>query len=341
MFLLQTILPNASVAADTTTKVTGELAKIDSVNKAVSDSLKNIDSFKDLGAVVTGQNPLLKDALGNLVDIGVSFLPKLLGAILVLWVGFQLIKLLKRGMLKMFNKRNVEPSLRTFLSSFVEILLKILVVIMVMDIIGIKATSFIAIIGALGLAIGMAMQGTLQNFAGGVIILLQRPFRVGDYIESGNFAGYVQEIRIFNTLIKPFNGRIIVCPNSDLATKSIINHTKEPKIRLTCEVSVAYGTEVENVKDVLWNVVHKYEDMIGKVDGKPLVLKEDKPASIYLTELGSNAVKYTIWMWCTHENYWTVWGMMYEDIYNALNAAHIEIPFQQIHLHTDKSLIKI
>ena len=335
MILLQSILPTATTAkADTTAAVTGHLAKIDSVNKAVADSLKNIDSIKDIGALVTGDNPLLKDAIGHLINLCVGFLPRLLGAFLVLWIGFQLIKPVKKAMMRLFEKRNAEASLRTFLTSFVEILLKVLLVIMVMDIIGVKATSFIAILGALGLAIGMAMQGTLQNFAGGVIILMQRPFKVGDYIESGNYAGYVTEIRIFNTLIKPFNGRIIVCPNSDLATKSIINHTKEPKIRLTCEVGVAYGTQVDRVKEVLMDVVHVYENTTSAKDGKPLVLKEDKPATVCVTELGSSAVKYTIWMWCTVANYWTVWERMNEDVYNALNAAHIEIPFPQVQVHT-------
>lgn len=341
MKLLQTLIPGADAATDTTIKATGELASMDSINKALTDSLANINSLGDLGAVVTGQNPLIKNALASLIDLGIRFLPKLIVALLVWWLGWKLVKLLTKGMKRMFERKNVDPSLHTFLISIVNVLLKILTFLMVMGIVGIQATSFIAILGALGLAIGMALQGTLQNFAGGVIILLMKPFKVGDYIETGNYAGYVTDIRIFHTIMKPFNGRTIVIPNSELATKSLTNHTKEPYIRLSAEVSVAYGTDPKIVKEVLWDVVHNYENTISDVDKKPLVLKEPKGSSIYLTKLGDSSVNYTILMWCTIENYWTVWGKMYEDLYNALNAAHIPIPFPQIDVHLDRPNNKV
>jgi small conductance mechanosensitive channel len=137
----------------------------------------------------------------------------------------------------------------------VDVLMKAMIVIMAMDVIGIKATSFIALLGAMGLAIGMAMQGTLQNFAGGVIILLMKPFKVDDYIECGQYKGYIKEIRIFHTFMRPFNGRTIIIPNSELATKSLINHTKEPLIRLDVVASVAYGSDLAKVKEVLWEVI--------------------------------------------------------------------------------------
>lgn len=306
---------------------------MDSVHKAVADSLSNINSLGDLGAVVTGQNPLIKNALTSLTDLGVRFLPKLIVALLIWWLGWKLVKLLTKGMKRMFEKKKVDPSLHTFLISIVNVLLKVLIFLMVMGIVGIQATSFIAILGAIGLAIGMALQGTLQNFAGGVIILLMKPFKVGDYIETGSFAGYVTDIRIFHTIMKPFNGRTIVIPNSELATKSLTNHTKEPFLRLTAEVSVAHGTDPQKVKEVLWDVVHKYENMVSDVDKKPLVLTEPKSSAIYLTKLSESSVIYTIWMWCTVENYWTVWGTMYEDFYNALHAAKIPIPFPQLDIH--------
>lgn len=336
MKLLQTLIPGADAVVDTNVKVKGELATIDSIHKAISDSLANITTLEDLGAVVTGQNPLIKNAMASLLDLTVRFIPKLLVALFVWWLGWKLVKLLCKGMKKMFEKREVDPSLHTFLISIVNILLKVLIFLVVIGIVGIQATSFIAILGAFGLAIGMALQGTLQNFAGGVIILLMKPFKVGDYIEAENYAGYVRDIRIFHTMVEPFNGRMVIIPNSELATKSLINHTKQDYIRLSAEVGVAYGTNPAKVKEVLWDVVHSYENTVSDADKKPLVLKEPKQSAIYLTKLGDSSVNYTVWMWCTIDNYWTVWGKMYEDFYNALYAANIPIPFPQMDVHLDK-----
>ncbi len=199
-----------------------DLHVTDSITRALGDSLKNM-SAADLKAVVTGENTLIRDALTELTQLTVAFIPKLLIAILILWLGLKLAKLLRKAIVRALEKKDAEPSLRTFLGSLVDVLLKAMIIIMAMDVIGIKATSFIALLGAMGLAIGMAMQGTLQNFAGGVIILLMKPFKVDDYIECGTYKGYIKEIRIFHTIMRPFNGRTVIIPNSELATKSLIN----------------------------------------------------------------------------------------------------------------------
>lgn len=255
-----TLIPSVvkdSLADSTKVDEFGQMVqKHDSITTAVADSLKNmnINDFKD---VIAGDNTIIKDGLRALTELTVSFVPKLIVAIIILWVGMKLAKMLKKLILKALDRRNAEVSLKTFLGSLVDILLKAMIVIMAMDVIGIKATSFIALLGALGLAIGMAMQGTLQNFAGGVIILLMKPFKVDDYIECGSYKGYIKEIRIFHTIMRPFNGRTIIIPNSELATKSLINHTKEPQIRLDVVASVAYGTDIAKVKRVLWDIVRK------------------------------------------------------------------------------------
>lgn len=291
----------------------------DSVHNTVKDSLQNMD-LTQLKEVVTGENPILKNALSSTIDMVVGFVPKLLGAVLVLWIGFKLIKLLKRALLRLLDKRAAESSLKGFLTSFVDVLLKILLVIMAMDIIGIKATSFIAILGAMGLAIGMAMQGTLQNFAGGVILLLLKPFKVNDYIECGDYKGYVKDIRIFHTIIQPFNGRTIIIPNSELATKSLINHTKEPQIRLDLTVSVAYGSDLDKVKEVLKSTI----------DNENLILKEPKAPKIAVSNLNDSSVDLTLWLWVKTEDYWTLWERIRESIYKDFYAEGIEIPFPQM-----------
>jgi len=298
--------------------------KTDSINHAVIDSVRNMN-LGDLKAVVSGENTIFKDALSGLLDLTVAFIPKLLGCILVLWVGFKLIKVLKKALTRLLDRRDAESTLKGFLTSLVDVLMKVMLVIMAMDIIGIKATSFIAILGAAGLAIGMALQGTLQNFAGGVIILLLRPFKVGDYIEVGSYKGYVKEIRIFHTLIRPFNGRIIIVPNSDLATKSLINHTKDNVIRLDVVASVAYGTDLDKAHQVIQDVINN----------DPLILKDPQP-KFCVSELNSSSVDYSLWLWTTVDDYWTVWMRIRENIYKAFNDNGISIPFPQLDVHLDK-----
>lgn len=299
---------------------------VDSTVNTVMDSVKNM-GLSDLKDVVTGENTIISDGLKALVQLTVEFVPKLLVAILILWVGMKLCKMLKKVIIKALEKRGAEPSLMTFLGSLVDVLMKAMIVIMAMDVIGIKATSFIALLGAMGLAIGMALQGTLQNFAGGVIILLMKPFKVDDYIECGSYKGYIKEIRIFHTIMRPFNGRTIVIPNSELATKSLINHTKEPQIRLDVVASVAYGTDLAKVKEVLWEVIK----------AEPLVKMEPKAPVIAVSELNSSSVDLSVWLWVSVEDYWEVWKHIREDIYIAFNNAGVEIPFPQVTVHQGKT----
>ncbi len=211
----------------------------DSISNAIKDSLRSMD-VSDLKAVVTGENTILRDGLHELTQLTVQFIPKLIVAILILWIGLKLTKMLKKVIVRALDKRGAEPSLKSFLGSLSDVLLKAMIIIMAMDVIGIKATSFIALLGAMGLAVGMALQGTLQNFAGGVIILLMKPFKVDDYIECGQYKGYIKEIRIFHTIMRPFNGRTIIIPNSELATKSLIRWPTaptSPRPRLCCGMS--------------------------------------------------------------------------------------------------------
>lgn len=306
--------------------VPDHLKAVDSTVSTVTDSLKNMQ-LADLKDVVTGENTIVRDGLSALTKLTVEFVPKLLVAILILWIGIKLAKMVKKMIVRALEKKGAEASLKTFLGSLVDVLLKAMIVIMAMDVIGIKATSFIALLGAMGLAIGMALQGTLQNFAGGVIILLMKPFKVDDYIECGQYKGYIKEIRIFHTFMRPFNGRTIIIPNSELATKSLINHTKEPQIRLDVVASVAYGTDLAKVKEVLWEVIK----------AEPLVQWDPKPPVIAVSDLNNSSVDISIWLWTTVEDYWEVWKHIREDIYIAFNNAGVEIPFPQVTVHQGKS----
>ena len=317
----------AAAQADPSQAVVPEGIKaVDSTISTVKDSLTNINSLADVKEIVTGENPIIKDGLSALTKLTVEFVPKLLIALLILWIGMKLAKMLKKLIVKALDKRGAEGSLKSFLGSLVDVLLKAMIVIMAMDVIGIKATSFIALLGAMGLAVGMALQGTLQNFAGGVIILLMKPFKVDDYIECGSYKGYIKEIRIFHTIMRPFNGRTVIIPNSELATKSLINHTKEPLIRLDVVASVAYGTDLAKAKQVLWDVVRS----------EKLIQWDPKPPTIAVSELGNNSVDITLWLWVTVEDYWEVWKHIREDIYIAFNEAGVDIPFPQVTVHNAK-----
>ncbi len=263
-----------------------------------------------------------------MTDVLFKGIPKLVIAILVFWIGWKLIKLLNKTLKRSYERHTVDPSLQQFLNSLIDISLKVLLVLTVMGILGIKMTSFVAIVGAAGLAVGMALQGTLQNFAGGVIILLLKPFKVGDYIEQGSYAGFVESIQIFNTTLRTYDNRNIIVPNTELATKSLVNHFNLPMRRVKIAVSIAYGESVDKAREVLLRVANTH----------PLVLKEPKAPFAPVEELGESSVNMSIYAWCLPENYWTVLYDLNQQVYDALMKEHIEIPFNQldVHIKTDK-----
>jgi len=261
-----------------------------------------------------------------LSDVVFKNIPQILVALVVLIVGLKLIKLLSKVMNKTYQRHKVDPSLQQFLNSLIEIILKVLLVLTVMGIIGIKMTSFIAILGAAGVAIGMALQGTLQNFAGGVIILLLRPFKVGDYIEQGSYAGFVEAIQIFCTTLRTYDNRYIIVPNTELATKSMVNHFNLPQRRITVKVGIAYGESVDKAREVMLQVANSH----------PMVLKDPKEPSVCVAELGESAVNLELYLWALPENYWTVTFAMNENVYKAFMEAGIEIPFNQLDVHVKK-----
>ena len=261
-------------------------------------------------------------------DVVFQYVPKFIVACIVLFVGWKLINMLNKVMKRTYDRHKVDPSLQEFLHSLIDILLKVLLVLTAMGIMGIQMTSFIAILGAAGVAIGMGLQGTLQNFAGGVIILLLKPFKVGDYIEQGSYAGFVESIQIFNTTLRTYDNRNIIVPNTELATKSLVNHFNLPMRRVKIAVSIAYGESVDKAREVLLRVANTH----------PLVLKEPKAPFAPVEELGESSVNMSVYAWCLPENYWTVLYDLNQQVYDALMKEHIEIPFNQldVHIKTDK-----
>lgn len=184
-------------------------------------------------------------------ELILTYGPRLIGALITLIVGWWIISIIRNTLRKRFEKRNMEPSLRGFLNSMIGITLKILLLVSVVGMMGVQMTSFIAILGAAGLAVGMALSGTLQNFAGGVIILLFKPFKVSDYIEAQGHAGSVNEIQIFNTILKTPDNKTIIIPNGGLSTNSMTNYSTEPRRRVDFIFGIGYGDDVDKAKAVI------------------------------------------------------------------------------------------
>lgn len=271
--------------------------------------------FMDMQSLLSSLNEFMRDVLFKEV-------PKIIIALIVLWIGLKIVKLIVKALRKMMEKRNVEVSLQSFLLSMTDIALKIMVVIAVMGMVGIQTTSFIAVLGAAGLAVGMALQGTLQNFAGGVIILLLKPFRVGDYIDSPGVQGTVKSIHIFNTIVETPDKKIVVAPNTDLATKTLVNYSRSENRRVDVKVGIAYGESVDNARAVLMELARNY----------PLVIGDPEPA-VVVTALADSAVSLELRVWVKNADYWTCFFYLNQAVYDKLNEVGIQIPFNQMDVH--------
>ncbi|MDR1792309.1 MAG: mechanosensitive ion channel [Bacteroidales bacterium] len=262
-------------------------------------------------------------------NVLVHNVPNLLIGLVILWVGWKVIKFLSKTLHKLMTRRKVDPSLTGFLVPLIEIALKVLLIITVVNQIGIPVTSFIAILGAAGLAVGMALQGTLQNFAGGVIILVLKPFKVGDYVEQGSYAGTVEAIRIFNTTLKTADNKIVVIPNTQLATNSLTNYSRKEFRRVDLSTGIAYGQSVDKARQVLLALAYAQPEVLTKEEGI------DAPA-VVVTSLSDSSVDVQLRIWVKSADYWTVFFKMNQLIYEKFTEENIEIPFKQLQIHIDK-----
>jgi len=262
----------------------------------------------------------------QLVNVSIQYGPKLIGAVIVWIIGSIVIKKLLNLFVKGLDKQNTDASLKPFLKSVVGILLKVLLAISVLSMLGVAMTSFIAILGAAGLAIGMALSGTLQNFAGGVMILLFKPFQVGDLIDAQGHKGKVKEIQIFNTILTDLDNKTIIIPNGGLSTNSMVNYSTEPTRRVDISVGIAYGENVDKSREILME--------LAKNDDRVL---SDPAPFIGITEMADSSVNLTFRVWINSDDYWDVFFDMNENVYNAFNKSGVQIPFPQMDVHIQKS----
>ncbi|MGC6434016.1 MAG: mechanosensitive ion channel family protein [Crocinitomicaceae bacterium] len=258
-------------------------------------------------------------------EIAVTYAPKLIGAIIIWIIGGWVIKGLINTFTRMLDKSNADESLKPFLKSIINAALRVMLIISVLTMLGVEMTSFIALLGAAGLAVGMALSGTLQNFAGGVIILVIKPFKIGDVIEAQGYIGTVKEIQIFNTTLKTADNKTIIIPNGGLATSSLINYTTEENRRVEWTFSIGYGDDTSKAKEILKALC----------DADERILK-DPETFIAISALADNSVNFIVRSWVKANDLWNVYFEMNEKVYNAFNKEGLNIPFPQMDIHLHK-----
>jgi small conductance mechanosensitive channel len=280
--------------------------------------------MEEIDIAKTASELMSDKALETMMQYCVTFGKNLLAAIVIYFVGRFIISKLTRLVRAVMQKKQIEPSLYSFLDSFLTICLHFVLVIAIVGVLGIETSSFVALFASAGVAIGMALSGTLQNFAGGVMILLFRPFRVGDFIEAQGYSGTVNQIQIFSTILTTVDNQTIIIPNGGLATGSLKNYSKQPYRRVDIDVEVAYGSRPDVVRKVLLDICLKDSRIMTQDAMKPF---------IPMTSMGSSAISFQVRVWTESANYWGVKFDTTEKIYNRLAEEGIEIPFQQIDVH--------
>lgn len=291
--------------------------------KSTLDSLKTARAEALAEKVQNLSNMSADQIISLLLEEAVKIGMKVLAAIAIYIIGAWVIKKIKRIIRKIMERRNIDPSITSFTLSFTTIALTLMLILMTVDALGINTNSIVALLAGSGLAIGMAFSGSLQNFAGGIMILVFKPFRVGDYVEFQNCTGTISSIEMTSTFIISDNGETIVLPNGTIFNGMLINHSKLCKKRVVWNISVAYGSNIELVRATA----------LSLLESNPDVLKEEKPPAVVISNLGDSAVIVSIRCWVDHTNYWKTlyWG--YEEIYKSFNAAGIQFPYPQLDVH--------
>lgn len=274
-----------------------------------------------------GQLYKLESNVEKFIDSAISYAPAILSALisaaLVFIIGLWAIKLIRKLIASIFEKRDVDPSIRVFLGNLINWVLKIILFVVVVSQLGVQTSTFIAIIGAAGLAIGLSLQGSLSNFAGGVLILLFKPFRVGDYISSSSGVdGTVKIIDIFNTRLITSQNQMVVIPNGELSNSNITNYTVLGTRRTWFNIGVSYDADLRKTQEILMQVIARNE----------FAFKEPAP-QVVVTELGDSAVNLSIRVTTSNEHFWTMQEQLIIDCKVALDKAGINIPYPQQDVH--------
>ena len=288
-----------------------ELIRPDSVQKAqLVETIHKIEKLTTLD---------YKQLLTEMAQEAGWILLKILLAFIIYFVGKQLVKWVVRIMEKAFEHHKVEASLRSFLRSLVKALLMIVLILAIVQTLGVNTSSFLALFASAGLAIGMALSGTLQNFAGGVVLLLLRPYKVGDYIEAQGQSGTVESIGLFSTCLKTPDNQTIYVPNNSIATSIIDNYSQSETRRVDWLLSISYGDDVDVAR----------REILAMLEADARVLKDNAPV-VYVKNLGESSVDLSIRAWVANADYWSLYFDMNEKMYKELPTKGINFPFPQL-----------
>jgi small conductance mechanosensitive channel len=271
------------------------------------------------------KNGRFEELLDQLLTGSIDILGKLLIALLIFFLGRWLIKQIDKVFKRMLNRKVEDIALRSFLMNILNIALFATLIIVIINIVGSKTVSLAALIGSVGLALGLAVKDNLANFAGGVMLLFNKPFRGGDYIEAQGVAGTVQSVGILYTTLTTFDNKTVHISNGPLSTGNIINYSTQATRRVDLTVSVEYGSDVEEVKRLLLEIAERH----------PQVLKDPAPLS-RMVKMNDSSIDFVLRVWTLTGDFWPVTFDLNEQVYNALNANGLNIPFPQMTIHMAK-----
>lgn len=264
-----------------------------------------------------------QEHIDNAIDWLWQALPDFILAIVIFIVGLWAVKFLNRMVHKFFEKADYDPTLETFLQSFISIALKVILFVLVITHLGVKSSSLVAIIGAAGLAIGLALQGSLSNFAGGMLILLFKPFKIGDYISAQGINGTVKEISIFTTKLNTFGNQVAIIPNGQLSNNNIVNYNAETTRRGKIDIGIGYSSHIKTAKNILLQICADHEN----------VLSEPEP-EVYVSELAESSVTLSLRFWVDNSLFWVTKCNILEELKDKFDTEGIEIPYPQTVMHT-------
>ena len=275
-------------------------------------------------AITRTQIDLLLD---RLLEFGISAGKHILIAAIVYAIGRAIIGIINRVMARLLNRQHIDPSVQTFLRSMIKILLTILLIISVIGALGINTTSFAALLASAGVAVGMALSGNLQNFAGGLVILLFKPYKVGDWIEAQGVQGSVKEIQIFHTVLVQADNKVVYVPNGSMSTAVVVNYSRLDTRRVEWTIGIDYGEDVDKARAAIL-------EALGR---EPLILADPEP-TVALGALADSSVNLTVRVWTKTGDYWPVFNNGYRLIYDAFNAKGINFPYpnQTVHVVHEK-----
>lgn len=283
-----------------------------------------ISMYQMMGAAEVSDISFYEKQLSRVWDWLVGKAGSVLLALVCLWVGLRISKWIMKLIRRSFEKSKLDPTVSSFLGSMIHIVLYVLVFITVVSIMGIQVTSFVTLLGTAGVTIGLALQGSLSNFAGGVLILMLKPFIIGDYIreDTHNNEGTVISIDIFYTRLRTYDGKVVVIPNGTLSNTSLTNLTKQEKRRLDLTIPLEYGVNLQNARTVIEQVLQQ----------EALILQEE-PMDIVLDGFADSSMTVLVHVWVKTENYWQAKWSTLEHMKYALDEAEIRIPYNQLDVH--------